>query len=64
MRNFLKNLKNLIGIPTMTREWSENGPMTVAYKSESILSRFCLVSLILMTLGVGQVWGVKLYLIS
>ena len=41
----------------MVREWTDNGPMKVAYKSESILSRFCLVSLILMTLGVGQAWG-------
>ena len=42
MRNFYKNLKNMVMVG--------NNP-------DSILSRFSLVSLILMTIGVGQAWA-------
>lgn len=45
MRNFLQNLKN--GLTSIKS----------GHRSDSILSRFCLVSLILMTVGIGQVWG-------
>jgi len=44
MRNFLQNLKNLT-------------PVQLGHRSDSILSRFCLVSLILLTVGAGQAWG-------
>ena len=44
MRNFYKNLKN-------------STSMYIGHKSDSILSRFCLVSLILLTIGAGQAWG-------
>ena len=45
MRNFLQNLKN--GLTSIKS----------GRRPDSILSRFCLVSLILMTIGVGQAWG-------
>ena len=48
MRNFLQNLKNVLS------------PIQLGHKSDSMLSRFCLVSLILMTVGVGQAWGATL----
>lgn len=55
-------------ISKTNREWFENGPRTVRERSridsrnsrhsfDSILSRICLVSLILMTMGVGNAWG-------
>ena len=35
-------------------------PIRIGLKSDSILSRFCLASLILMTVGVGEMWGAGL----
>lgn len=41
----------------MVRVWSRIGSRNSRHSFDSILSRICLVSLILMTMGVGNAWG-------
>ena len=59
MRNFLQNLKSIIRNSFIFRSWTENGPKLDRDWSEIGLmrSRFALVSLILLTMGVSNVWA-------
>ena len=57
MKNLFVSNNNLMDGTLTSRVLSRISGMHMGNRLDSILSRLCLVSLILMTIGVGQAWG-------